>query len=129
MSLTVIVVDDQWSMQALARMVLESAGYRVLTAGDAVTGLSLVRLEHPALVLVDTHLPEMDGFTMARMMRQDPQTAAIPVIFVMPQATDLPVSGRWLTGPSQYLRKPYQPTDLLATVDRILTGQSMPLAV
>ena len=63
---TILVIDDQWSMQELARIVLGAAGYRVLLASDAVTGLCLARTEHPDIAVVDDNIAQKDGTAIAR---------------------------------------------------------------
>ena len=126
---TILVVDDQWSMQELARIVLRTAGYRVLLAGDTVTGLSLARTEHPDLTMLDVHMMNNDGSDFLANMRQDPQTAMIPVLLI----TTAPAAEEPASLPqadiARCLRKPFRPPELLHMVDRLLHREELPIAV
>ena len=79
MPYTILVIDDQWSMQEYTRFVLQTAGHRVLLAGETVTGLSLARTEHPDAIIMDERLRSRD---MLLALRQDSHTATIPVILI-----------------------------------------------
>lgn len=126
MHYTVLVIDDQWSMQDYARLVLETAGYHVLLAGDAFTGLSLARTAHPDAILMDVR---MSGVALLQSLRHDEHTATIPVILITlhPQEEDLP---SWLcSGSSGALQKPFQPPALLSMIERMLPSSGMPVTV
>jgi two-component system alkaline phosphatase synthesis response regulator PhoP len=127
MPYTVLVIDDQWSMQELARLVLQAAGYRVLVAGDGATGLSLARTEHPDLLVLDLRMPGMHGLDVLRSLQQDPQTARIPVIVITLDDADRQlVSG---LHPAGTLHKPFRPPELLKAVRRVLPHKPMALAM
>lgn len=81
--LTVVYVEDNLDNLRMVEWVLESTGlYRVLGATDGVAGLDLIRREHPALVLLDLDLPLVDGFELARRIRQDAELKQIPMVAV-----------------------------------------------
>ncbi|MHB9131574.1 MAG: response regulator [Armatimonadota bacterium] len=126
---TVLVIDDQWSMQELARIILRTAGYRVLLASDGATGLSLARIEHPDVIVLDQHMPDMDGMAVLHSLRQDPKTAVIPVVFIAtePQLTAMPIDAQ--AGSASCLQKPFPPPALLLMVDRMINRDEMPVAV
>jgi two-component system cell cycle response regulator DivK len=85
----ILIVEDNELNLKLLRDVLQVEGYVTRAAGTAEEGLTLVRGEHPALVLMDIHLPGMDGVAGLRALRADPATAAIPVIAVTASAMPL----------------------------------------
>ncbi len=69
---TVLVVDDHASFRAMARLVLQEAGFEVVgEAGDGASALASVRLLRPAVVLLDVHLPDMDGFAVAAALARE----------------------------------------------------------
>ncbi len=119
---TVLVVDDHPLNRELAADVLGMAGYTVLEAGDGGDLLERVKRERPDLILLDLKLPGEDGFTLARRLKADPATKAIPVVALtadlMPEK-----QGRALAaGCAAFLRKPLNPTELLELISRLLAG-------
>lgn len=71
---TVLIVEDNEFNMKLARFILNAAGYEVLEADTAEVGLKLAREHRPPLVLMDIHLPGMDGIAAAQALRADPAT-------------------------------------------------------
>ena len=119
---TILVIDDQWSMQELARVVLQSAGYRVLLAEDGVTGLSLARTEHPDLIVMDLRMPEMNIADFLQGLRRDRDTTAIPVVLISSDSVEEHLLAGLKAGRMDYLRKPFPPPALLTVVKRALRG-------
>ena len=78
----VLIVEDNVLNLELLATVLEGAGFEVITAPDAPSGLEKARTRNPDVVLMDVQLPEMDGLEATRALRADPATARIPVIAV-----------------------------------------------
>lgn len=78
----VLVIEDNPLNLELLETVLTGAGFEVLTAVDARSGLEKARVAHPDIVLMDVQLPEMDGLEATRALHADPATARIPVIAV-----------------------------------------------
>lgn len=76
----ILVVEDKETNRKLVRDVLTFKGYEVAEATNAEDGLRMVRERRPALILMDIHLPGMDGLTALRQLRADPETCDIPVI-------------------------------------------------
>lgn len=124
---TVLVVDDQWSMQELARMALQAAGYRVLLASDAVTGLCLARTEHPDVAVLDIHLADGQQGYLLHELQQYPKTAGIPVILITTPTEAMSALSH--AGSCDYLQKPFQPLDLLRKVDGFVHRSELSMAV
>ena len=107
----------------LSVFLLERANYRVLVAVDAEAGISLARLHHPDLILMDIQLPGMDGLTAIAVLKQDPRTQDIPIVAL----TALVMNGDEQrirdAGCVGYIAKPMHYRDLLSTVAAEL-GQS-----
>ncbi len=76
----ILIIEDNAANMRLAELLLTSAGHAVLSAVDAESGLKLARERQPDLILMDIHLPEMDGLTATSLLKKDAGTAAIPVI-------------------------------------------------
>ena len=76
----ILVVEDKETNRKLVRDVLRFKGYEVEEAVTAEEGLEMARSRQPDLILMDIHLPGMDGITALRTLRADPETSGIPVI-------------------------------------------------
>jgi two-component system cell cycle response regulator DivK len=76
----ILVVEDKETNRKLVRDVLQFKGYEVAEAVTAEEGLEMARNGQPDLILMDIHLPGMDGITALRTLRADPETSSIPVI-------------------------------------------------
>ncbi len=77
---TILVVDDERPILALLSEYLASKGFQVLTARDGEAGLTAARAARPDLIVLDVMLPRLDGYAVARALKGDPATAAIPII-------------------------------------------------
>jgi|ERR1035437_5098582 CheY-like chemotaxis protein len=78
----VLVVDDNANNLMLEKDILEAAGFEVLEAEDAATGIAIAKKEKPDVILMDIRLPDMRGSEAAVILRKDTQTASIPIVFV-----------------------------------------------
>jgi CheY-like chemotaxis protein len=76
----VLLVEDNADNLALVRFLLERSGYTVIEAYNGLQGLELARKERPDLILMDLSLPELDGWAAAERLKQDEQTASIPLL-------------------------------------------------
>lgn len=85
----ILIVEDNELNRKLLRDVLQVEGYVTVEATTAEAGLDAARAEPPALVLMDIHLPKMDGVTALRALRDDPRTAHVPVVAVTASAMPL----------------------------------------
>ena len=102
----VLIVDDNEKNLKLARDVLGFAGFRTLEAASGSAGVALAAEHLPDAILLDIRLPDMDGTQAARLLKDDPHTASIPLVAL----TSLAMKGdrEWLlaTGFEGYLEKP-----------------------
>lgn len=75
-----LLVEDDRFLRKAAEVMLRRNGFEVLTAQDGEEGLGVARSERPALILLDLIMPRMQGFQVIEHLKQDPETAGIPVI-------------------------------------------------
>jgi CheY-like chemotaxis protein len=84
---TVLIVDDHPAFRSLARMLLESEGFAVVgEAGDGASAVIAVEALHPAIVLLDIQLPDLDGFDVAERLAQRPDAPTIVLVSTRPAA-------------------------------------------
>ena len=127
----ILIVDDDYDFLEINRRILERAGYRVATAGSPSQAMECIASETPDLVITDLMMSEVDsGFSLSARLRDDPRTAAVPIIMSTSVTTALgldfsPRSAADLDAMKvdAYFDKPLDPTALVAKV-RELLGQA-----
>jgi two-component system cell cycle response regulator DivK len=105
---TILVVEDDQLSLELVRDVLVAAGFSVLEAATAESGLTLAASHQPALVLMDLLLPGMTGLEAAALLRSDPRTAHIPVVALTAHAMKGDREAVLAAGFAGYLPKPVE---------------------
>jgi signal transduction histidine kinase len=113
----ILVVDDQKIPRMTVAAILREAGHEVDTAESGQTGLDLAAKLSPDVIVLDVHMPEMDGFEVVERLKQNPKTAPTPVVFLTadPPTDDLIVRGLKL-GAYDFLSKGCSRAELLARV-------------
>ncbi|HEV2148048.1 MAG TPA: hybrid sensor histidine kinase/response regulator [Longimicrobiaceae bacterium] len=113
----VLVVDDQKIPRVAVSSTLAQAGHEVAAEESGPAGIERARAWRPDVVVLDVHMPEMDGFQVVEQLKQDPETAPIPVIFLTADAPtdDLVVRGLEM-GAYDFLNKGCSRAELLARV-------------
>ncbi len=124
MAKRILAVDDEKHILRLVQINLEKAGYDVVTASNGREALEAVALQMPALIVMDVMMPEMDGLEALKTLKNDPVTAAIPIVMLTAKAQDADVFQGWQSGADLYLTKPFNPIELLTFVKRILDAQT-----
>jgi CheY-like chemotaxis protein/DNA-binding CsgD family transcriptional regulator len=112
----VLVVDDVPDNLALLNDALDEAGYTVLVATSGEAALSLAARALPDIVLLDAVMPGLDGFEVARRLKADPETAAIPIVFMTGLTETEHVVAGFAAGGTDYVTKPIRPREVLARV-------------
>ncbi len=120
----VLVVDDDSAIRRLFSIALERAGFRAVEAADGREALELIAQHSFATVLLDNHMPEMDGLEVIRALRSREETATLPIILVT-GASEVAQRVQGLqAGASDYLTKPVELDELVARVRTQLRGQA-----
>jgi two-component system, cell cycle sensor histidine kinase and response regulator CckA len=122
---TILIVDDLAANREFLVTLLVAQGHRLIEAADGTGGLAAVQAERPDLVITDVLMPVMDGYELVRLLRLDPATSGIPVVFYTAnyggrEARALALS----SGVSYVLMKPAKPEEVLKIVGRVLSGES-----
>ena len=121
----VLVVEDNPANMTLATFLLKSAGYVVLSATDAESGLALARAEQPDLILMDIQLPGMDGLEATALLKGDDATRDIPVIALTALAMKGDEERIRAAGCDGYIAKPLAYREFLATVSTQLVRAAL----
>ncbi|MGO9444425.1 MAG: Hpt domain-containing protein [Thiobacillaceae bacterium] len=116
----VMVVDDSLTVRKITGRLLTREGYRMETAKDGVDALEKMHDLTPDLVLLDVEMPRMDGFELARVMRGDPILKHVPIIMITSRTAEKHRSHAFEIGVNLYIGKPYQETELLGHIAKLL---------
>ena len=120
----ILVIEDNPANMKLACLLLRNAGHEVLCAVDAETGLTMAREARPELILMDIQLPGMDGLAATALLKQDPLTAAIPVIALTAMAMKADQEKSQVAGCDAYIAKPLRYQELYAAIDALLSART-----
>jgi CheY-like chemotaxis protein len=120
----VLYVEDNASNLHLVRRIFRDRRDVALhTASCGVEGLEMARGEMPGLILLDLHLPDMPGVEVLDALRNDPRTAAIPVVVVSADATVGQIAHLHAKGAADYVTKPFEVPRLLAVVESFMAPE------
>lgn len=114
---TILVVDDEISIQELVKLYLEKEGFRVEPAGSGKEALQLLDAVKPSLVVLDIMLPDMSGFDVCRELRK---RADVPVLMLTARKDDIDKILGLEMGADDYLTKPFNPRELVARIRAVL---------
>lgn len=114
---TILVVDDEPKIVKTVRAYLQNAGFRVVTAADGQTALTIFRHEKPVLVILDLGLPGIDGLDVARTLRRE---SDVPLIMLTARVEETDKLIGLELGADDYVTKPFSPRELVARVRAVL---------
>jgi len=119
---TVLVIEDNEQNLYLMEYLLTKHGYVVVAARSGRQGVAVARTTRPDFILLDIQLPEMTGHDVARVLRQDPELAVVPIIavtsYAMPGDREEAISA----GCTGYIEKPINPETFIAQMEAFASG-------
>jgi twitching motility two-component system response regulator PilH len=116
----ILVVDDSPTERFFLTDLLTKSGYEVLTAENGDDALAKIRLERPALVVMDVVMPGSSGFQITRALNRDPATQSIPVILCTSKSTETDRIWGLRQGARDYVTKPVDAKELLAKIAELV---------
>jgi two-component system, cell cycle response regulator DivK len=117
---TILVIDDERPNLKLAEVVLQSEGFAVKLATDAISALEVLKTCDPALIVMDIQLPGMDGWELTRRLKRNVATSHIPIIALTAYGTKGDEERAQEAGCAAYVAKPVSTRDLPAIIRRHL---------
>ena len=112
----ILVIEDEPEMRRNLTTVLRLEQFRALAAENGRIGIELAKKEKPDLILCDVMMPELDGYGVIAALRADPETAAIPFIFLTAKGEKPDIRAGMNLGADDYLTKPVPKHDLLQAI-------------
>ena len=115
-----LVVDDSITVRRVTQRLLERNGMRVVTAKDGLEAIGVLQDHRPDIILLDIEMPRMDGYELAKHVRNNPDTEELPIIMITSRVGDKHRARAIEVGVNDYLGKPYQERELLEAVRHLL---------
>jgi CheY-like chemotaxis protein len=116
----ILICDDDPAILRVIQVNLEVEGYDVVTAHHGEEALEVAHAEHPDLIILDIMMPRMDGYQACEALKAAEDTKQIPVIFLSAKAQASDIEKGKSYGVDDYLTKPFDPSDLIDVVERLL---------
>lgn len=124
MAKRILVVDDDENILSLERTILEQKGFDVTTAGGGKEALRVLAEQPFDLVLLDVMMPEVDGFTVCRKIKEDAKLKDLPVIFLTAKVGGEALAEGFESGAIMYINKPFTANKLLTIVNTMLESRA-----
>ncbi len=118
----VLIIDDNGNNLTLEKDLLEVAGFEVLVAQDASSGIALARKEKPDIVIMDVRLPDMRGSEAARILRQDKEFSGIPIVFVTASVMESELKEAKAIANSGFIGKPINTRTFVTEISKFIKG-------
>ncbi len=120
MGATILVVDDSVSIRQSIRFILEQSGYAVFEAADGVEGLKQLAAQKVNLVITDVNMPNMDGLTMMKKIRETDGIKFIPILVLTTESQGSVVEEGKKAGATGWIVKPFNNEKLIETIKKII---------
>ncbi len=115
-----LLIEDNEQNRYLVNFLLEQRGYEIVSAVSGPLGIELASQVHPDLILLDIQLPGMDGYTVARTIRSNPELRATPIVAVTSYAMVGDREQAMAAGCDGYIEKPINPRTFVGEVEKFL---------
>jgi twitching motility two-component system response regulator PilH len=116
----ILIIDDSPTDVRVFTTLLERAGYRVDSVGNAEEGIERVRVAKPDLVIMDVIMPGMNGFQATRTLTRDPETSNVPIVMITTKSMETDRVWGLRQGARAFITKPVNEKDLLACINDLL---------
>ncbi|MDR3630150.1 MAG: response regulator [Desulfocapsaceae bacterium] len=118
---TVVYIEDNTTIRQLVRYIMEMhPDISLMEAETGTQGLAIIKQCQPDLILLDLHLPDMDGFTLFSLLQNDPMTVNIPVVALSGSAAPADIQRGKAIGFKRFLAKPINVKEFNSTLSTIL---------
>ncbi len=116
----ILIVEDEEEIRELVRYNLERGGYQVAGTDSGDDALTRVRSLKPDLIVLDLMLPGLDGLSVCRILKEDPETRSVPIIMLTARGEEKDIVAGLELGADDYVTKPFSPRILLSRIEAVL---------
>lgn len=116
----ILIVEDDQHIRKLFNILVRREGVDIDEAVEGNEALEKLRVNRYDLVILDIMMPNVDGFSILKDMRERPETAQVPVIVVTAKTEDKDLMKGYSLGANYYITKPFEPQDLIHSIELIL---------
>lgn len=116
----ILIAEDERDIRELVSFSLQFGGFTVVQAANGAEAVEYAQKEMPDLILMDVRMPRMTGYEACQMMKADPETSSIPVVFLSAKGQESEIRTGLESGASEYLLKPFSPMELSERVAELL---------
>jgi DNA-binding response OmpR family regulator len=117
----ILVIEDEESVRENILELLDTEGFKAISAKNGGIGLCAAKTEHPDLILCDVRMPELDGYGVLKALRSQPDTATIPFVFLTAKAAKADAILGLEMGANAYITKPFTLVELLDIIEQTLS--------
>lgn len=125
MSKLIYVIEDEENIRDLIKLTLVSYGYEVLAFSNAEDALANIERNIPAVACFDVMLPGMDGFSAVHIIRNNPKTKNLPVLFITAKDSEVDIIRGFESGADDYITKPFSVLELCARIKALIRRSSL----
>ncbi|ARU56917.1 chemotaxis protein CheY [Oleiphilus messinensis] len=120
MSKTILIVDDSASVRHVVSEALSAVGYNVIEAEDGKDGLAKLNTRRVHLIISDVNMPNMDGISMAKEIKQNPQHKFTPIVMLTTEGDDKTKQAGKAAGVRAWMVKPFKPEQMIQAVKTLV---------
>ena len=120
MATTILIVDDSLSIRQSTRFILEQGNYSVREASDGVEALKALSEAKANLVITDINMPNMDGLTLVKKIREAPASKFMPILVLTTESQGSIIDEGKKAGATGWIVKPFNADKLLETVKKVI---------
>lgn len=117
-----MIAEDERDIRELISFTLKFAGHEVIATSNGEEALQVARNEMPDLILLDVRMPRLSGYEACEIIKTDPRTRQIPVVFLSAKGQESEVKTGLEAGADEYILKPFSPDQLTARITAILSN-------
>lgn len=115
---TVLLIEDNLDVRETTMEILELAGFKVVAANNGKEGIIEAVNSKPDIILCDILMPELNGYEVIKQLKNNPETASIPFIYVTASGEKNEVKLAMAMGANGYIRKPFESSELVSAINQ-----------